>query len=189
MKTVAAVGIGRQKTCIIKNAAVMRELRIKGREAAAVQIAAQQVCGLLHASDIKMLPPDSRGVWMQGLGLSREIVVIRSFRSIKTGMEIVGHRLNPADDNVVWEQAVEASAQTTGIDRFSCIKMGALAPGVYAGIGAAGARDSYICLKGNFQRFLYALLNAYGVGLNLPAGIAGSVIRNMKQVTRQVAEI
>lgn len=138
----------------------MRQLWIKGREAAAVQVAAQQTSRFLHALNVKRLPPNSRGIVMQGLWQIRKIIAIGSPGSIKSGVEIVGNRLNPDNYDVVWKQSVEASAQAAGIDRFSCIKMGALTAGVYSCISPAGACDVRGRFQGYFQRFLYALLYA-----------------------------
>ena len=100
---------------------------------------------------------------------------------IKTRMEIGWDRVSLQHADIGRKQRVEREGILVGGNAAQGIKVGTLAQGMHARIGAAGARHTRLFPGQAGERLLQHLLHAQGIVLPLPARIGGAVVADGQQ--------
>ena len=143
-------------------------------------------CRLVHETEIEVIVRLKRIAAEEGRLVRMDVVMICACLGTEAGVHIVADRLDAMDGNVGRHDAVEAVAHLLMVDRLGDIKVCSHVAGMDTRIGAPGSDDTDITAENERQAALKLALDGDGIGLYLPAVVAGAVVGEMDEISHGI---
>ena len=173
------------------NLAVVRfNLGVQLAKAGEVRVIKEQVGRLLHLGHVKRSVISKRVVLVKRILDPGNLIVVSAGERIETSMGLGLHFPDAIDHDIRGKKHIQPIGKVYAIFNWVFhIKMSIITPGMHPRVGSSTTCDtdrlSQFKAKATFQLGL----NTRGVGLHLPAAVAGSVIGKMDKIAFHVRKI